>query len=83
MENNFRTVRTYKKMPLVEVLEASHYIARFLPPALNSILLSHLGELGEPSSTELLLPLLGSPFNELCCPYCKQMLLGRWVPVLH
>ena len=40
----------------------------FCPPALNSLLLSHLGELGEQPSTELLSPLLGSPFNELCCP---------------
>ena len=69
MENNVRTVQTYKKTPLVVVLEAPHYITHFLPPASNSPLLSHLDELGEPSSTEPLSPLLGSPFNELCCPY--------------
>ena len=51
------------------VPEAPHYITRFLPPALNSLLLSHLDELGEPSYTELLSPLLRSPFNELRCPY--------------
>jgi hypothetical protein len=50
------------------VLEAPHYITCFLPPASNSLLLSHQGELGEPSPTEPLSPLLGSPFNELCCP---------------
>ena len=69
MENNVRTVQSYKKTPLVEVPEAPHYITHFLPPASNSLLLSHLGELGELSSTEPLLPLLGSRFNELCCPY--------------
>ena len=69
MENNVRTVRTYKKTPLVVVPEAPHYIARFLPPASNSLLLSRLDELGEPSYTEPLSPLLGSPFNELRCPY--------------
>ena len=42
MENNTRTVQTYNKMPLVEVPEAPHYIAHFMPPALNSHLLSHL-----------------------------------------
>jgi len=68
MENNVRTVRTYKRTPLVEVPEAPHYITRFLPPASNSLLLSHPGELGEPSSAQQLSPLLGSPFNELHCP---------------
>ena len=69
MENNVRTVQSYQKTPLVEVLEASHYIRHFLPPASNSLLLSHLGELWKLTSTEPLLPLLGSRFNELCCPY--------------
>ncbi|KIJ96688.1 hypothetical protein K443DRAFT_10433 [Laccaria amethystina LaAM-08-1] len=68
MENNIRTVRTYKKTPLVEVPEAPDYIAHLLPPASNSLLLSHSSELGELSSTDLLSPLLGSPFNELRCP---------------
>ena len=69
MENNVRTVQSYKKTPLVEVPEAPQHITRFLPPASNSLLLSHLDELGEPSYTEPLSPLLGSPFNELRCPY--------------
>ncbi|KIJ93159.1 hypothetical protein K443DRAFT_13069 [Laccaria amethystina LaAM-08-1] len=68
MESNVRTVQTYKKTPLVEVPEAPDYIACFLPPASNSLLLSHLSELGEPSSTDLLLPLPSSPLNELRCP---------------
>ncbi|EDR00804.1 uncharacterized protein LACBIDRAFT_312994 [Laccaria bicolor S238N-H82] len=68
MENNVTTVQTYKKMPLVEVPEAPHYITRFLPPTSNSLLLSHPSEPGKLSSPELLLPLLGSPFNELRCP---------------
>jgi hypothetical protein len=68
MENNVTTVRTYKKMPLVEVPEAPHYITRFLPPTSNSLLLSHPSEPGKLSSPELLSPLLCSPFNELRCP---------------
>ena len=62
MEQNVRNVRSYKKTPVIEVLEIPHYFKPLLHSTLSSSLLSSPTNLQESLSTMLLSP-LSSSFN--------------------
>jgi hypothetical protein len=65
MEESVRSVRHYKKTPVIAVPETPDYLKHHLPTASSSSLPPSPNDLEQASPTMLLSPLLASPFDML------------------
>jgi hypothetical protein len=65
MEGTIRSVRSYKKKPVITVPDIPDHVKRHLPSPSSSSLVLSPNDLQESSPAIPLSPLLGSPFNML------------------